>query len=143
MNVFMSYAQTDSEFALALRKAIEDVVGEVTIEDPVMAVEAGEAWAKSVERKLGASDALLVVIPKSGSRGANNVYFETGIARQMRMPILAVMPAEGGSDRVLPTDLAGLLYFDASSDSATEIARRLAPALQSGKARNERIGATF
>lgn len=144
MNVFISYAQADAEFARTLRKAIEEVVGEVTIEDPVLAVEAGEAWAKSIERKLAASHAFLVVLPKAGSRGANNVYFETGVARQMGKQILAIMPAEGGSGRELPTDLAGLLYFDASNDSATEIARRLAPALhQAGNVRIESNGAAF
>lgn len=128
-NIFLSYAMSDQAFARDLGKRIE-ALG-FTVEDPPHTVAVGDVWAEMVSAKIGTSDAVLLIVPSAGSRGANNAFFEAGAARALGKRVFAVLP-ERASARMedVPADISALLVTDAKSQPIDQVARTLAGALK-------------
>ena len=86
---------------------------------------------EAVRKEIEDSDAILAFVPESGRGTANNVFFEIGFARALEKPILAVIPQAENSDtrRELPSDLRGMLVFDAENRTVEAVANTLASTL--------------
>ncbi|MGL5116585.1 MAG: toll/interleukin-1 receptor domain-containing protein [Beijerinckiaceae bacterium] len=128
-SVFLSYSRDDREFAQELAIAFGKLG--VTIYDPSSDVAPGSAWAKMVTDAISGTDATVAILPISGVRGANGVFFEIGAARTLGKPVLAVSPDRStASLREVPSEALDMLVLDARNKSAGVVVETLLHALE-------------
>lgn len=110
-SVFISYSKADQTFVDQLRVKLEALGTRVV--DPRIVLGSGKRWAEMITSELQRSDGIVLIVPQAGSSGANNAYFELGVARALGKPVLAVVP-EQSSDRKkeLPADLVDVAVMD-------------------------------
>ena len=129
MNLFISHALADREFAAELQRGMEKLGA--TVYDPVTEMKAGESLSTAIRQALEDSDGFVFVVPAPGTSGANFAFFEAGAARAMGKRIVAVMPkSEKSRMNELPSDLYGLGVFDASRKAPGDVAASLMNALK-------------
>jgi nucleoside 2-deoxyribosyltransferase len=124
--VFISYSTDDQAFAEDLRRIMESLG--VAVEDPMTSMPSGSEWAKSIRHSLEQADAVVLVVPRAGTRGANNAFFEAGAAHALGKLVLAVVPEQRGL-RELPSDVLNLAVMDASKQPMEAVAKTLVHAL--------------
>ena len=127
--VFLSYAHGDREFARSLAEAIARQG--LAVVDPAIEVESGMEWARQIKAAISDADATIVVLPISGSHGANNIFFELGAARALEKPVFAVSPDRASSEeRQVPSSLIDVLVMDAKNKPPEAVANTLVKALE-------------
>lgn len=127
--VFLSYSAVDRAFADRLGKLMRNLG--VEVEDASSILSSGSEWAESIRSSLEETDAVLLVVPEAGTKGANNAFFEAGAAHALGKLVLAVVPEQRTARlRELPTDLVGFAAIDASSKSLHSVARTLVNAME-------------
>lgn len=121
MKAFISYGRDDAAFAASLLDEIErlGVSGWLDRRD----LRPGENWSGSLRNAIENSDALILVVPETGTSEANTAFFEAGAAKALGKPVLAVMPDARG--RELPVSITDFAIFDASKKPLVDVARSL------------------
>ena len=129
MKIFISYSYADRAFAENLRDRIK-CLG-VSVEDPFLMESSGIEWANSIRASLERADAVLLVVPEAGTRGANNAFFEAGAAHALGKPVVAVVPEQETSRlREMPSDLLNFAVMDASKQPIEAVAKTVVHALE-------------
>jgi len=126
VNLFISYASNDAEYAGTLSKELKRL-GVDVIDWRAMEAEATSDIEASLRKALNDSDALIQIVPETGSRQANAVWFEAGAAKALEKSVLAVMPNSEG--RQSPSSVADFAVFDASKKPVENVAKTLIQAL--------------
>ena len=128
-SVFFTYGRDDKGFAMRLADKMREKGIEVF--DPEIEVTSGEVWAQTVRKAISNANAVVAILPMSGTPGSNNAFFEIGLARTMNKKVLAVTPDRLSSgDRELPQGLLDLLVLDGANKSAETIVDTLSQALR-------------
>lgn len=123
--IFLSYGDSDRDYAERLRNSLTS--SGVDVIDPVTAHESGPEWAEEVRVHLENSDAVLLVVPESGSRHANNAVFEAGAGHALGKTVLGVLP-DSSSTRELPKSVVDVPLTDGRQpvdQIASEVVRLL------------------
>jgi hypothetical protein len=110
MNLFISYALADREYAQELTAALRNKGFEVFRDED--SIVAGEDFGESILSGLRNAELVLFVVPKESGEGRNALY-EVGAAKALGKKIFAVMPhgrASGARDVAL--GLADLIFLD-------------------------------
>lgn len=126
MNFFLSYGRDDQDFAVGLAQELTRLG--VSVFDPRGDIEPGELIQQKLRQMLNDSAAVVLVIPKEGTSGANWAFFEAGAAKTLGKPILMVMA--GGDDRGLPSELMNFICVDARKKPVAEVAKTLVHVLE-------------
>jgi hypothetical protein len=119
MNLFISYALADRNYAQALTAALQSKGFYVFQDDDIAA---GEDFSESILSGLRNAELVLFVVPKESGEGKNALY-EVGAAKALGKKIFAVMPhgrASGARDVAL--GLADLIFLDTSEIEPDRIA---------------------
>ncbi|BBU63417.1 hypothetical protein MSC49_33520 [Methylosinus sp. C49] len=124
MKLFISYSHGDEPFARSLREGLERMG--VCVIDPAISTRPGDSLGQALRQAIDESDAAILVIPESGSNGANLAFFEAGAAKALGKRLFVVMP--GAGDREMPS-IADFAILDASRKSSDEVAKTLVHAL--------------
>lgn len=128
--VFISYSRADRDFSVSFIREIEQLGGSVWFDDKIAP---GDAYEDKLRQAIHESDAFILIVPKEGAHGANNVFFEAGAAKAMRKSIVMVLA--GGGHRELPQELMNFMCLDARNRPVAEVAatlmRSLTPAMAS------------
>ncbi len=128
MRLFFSYSSNDQALADQLRQGFQELG--VEVKDPGFAA-SGTHWAGRVRSSIEESDAVLLIVPRSGAPGANNAFFEVGAAQALGKPVMAVLPEEPAEeDREVPSDLAGQMVLGTSGRPMKSIAASVVSALK-------------
>ena len=129
MKVFISYSHADEAFVQRLRDTMESLGA--TVEDPGLGDSSGSEWASAIRSSLERADAVFLVVPEAGTRGANNAFFEAGVAHALGKQVLAVVPEQRSSRlREFPSDLVGFAVMDASNKPLDTVAKTLLHAIE-------------
>jgi nucleoside 2-deoxyribosyltransferase len=120
MKLFISYSHGDERFASSLREGLERL-GAFVI-DPAASIRPGESLDYMLREAIGESDAAVLIVPETESRGANWAFFEAGAAKALGKPVAVVLPSAG--NRELPT-VADFAILDAAQKSSDEVAKTL------------------
>lgn len=123
--VFLSYGFADRDFAKKLGQGMAE--RGTAIVDPVTSLRSGEAWASLIEAGIQSAHALVLVVPRAGTPGANNAFFELGVAHALGKPVLAVLTDAAADD--LPVHLIDFIIVDASRKSMDAVVETLVHAL--------------
>jgi hypothetical protein len=120
MNVFISHASTDRDYAKALTQALLgkgfDVFGD---EDTIRA---GDNYPDLILDILKNAELVVFVVPKENGEGKNALY-EVGAAKAMGKKIFAIMPlGRGSAGRDVAIGLADLIFLDVSDTQPDKIA---------------------
>lgn len=110
MDLFISYALADREYAQELTAALRNKGFEVFRDED--SIVAGEDFGESILSGLRNAELVLFVVPKESGEGKNALY-EVGAAKALGKKIFAVMPhgrASGARDVAL--GLADLIFLD-------------------------------
>lgn len=124
MRLSISYSKCDELFANSLRRGLERLG--VAVIDPGANIRPGDSFDQGLRNAIGESDAMILVVPESGSSGANFAFFEAGAAKALGKPVFVVMPS--AKDRELPS-VADFAILDAARKSSDDVARSLVHAL--------------
>lgn len=108
--IFVSRGLADREFSMRLERLLADRGLEII--DPGDVLRTGEPWAAFIQSSIESADAFVLVVPKAGMPGANNAFFELGVAHALGKPVLAVLPHSSADD--LPVHLIDFLVVDAT-----------------------------
>jgi TIR domain len=117
-NVFISYSRDDAELAERIRRGLAEAgVATLTADDPP---QSGTEWRKTLVKKIGEADAVVVVVSKSAIENSWTMT-ELGIAWGANKKMIGVLapgehPEELGATplknikllRAVKTDTAGL-----------------------------------
>jgi hypothetical protein len=125
MKAFLSYAHGDAEYAATLRGELERLG--LLIWDPMRDTPPGSNIQENFRQALNDSDALIQIVPQTGARQANNVWFEAGAAKALEKSVLAVMPDSQG--RESSASIADFAVFNASKKPVENVAKTLIQAL--------------
>ena len=131
-SVFISHALSDKVFARGIAEQMREKGIDVYVDD-ASGVGSGEVWARKIEQAIKKCIAVVAVLPITGSPGANNTFFEIGLARAHNKKVLAVSPDRGTSsngERQLPYESLDLLLLDGEKQPPGFIVDTLAQALE-------------
>ena len=131
-SVFISYALSDKAFARGIIEQLREKGIDVFVDDAA-SVGSGEAWARKVGQAIKNCIAVVAILPITGTPGANNTFFEIGLARAYNKKVLAVSPDRGTSpdgERQLPYESLDLLLLDGEKQPPGFIVDTLAQALE-------------
>jgi nucleoside 2-deoxyribosyltransferase len=126
MKAFISYSRNDAAFAASLRNEIERLG--VTAWLDVRDMPPGDSVYDNLRQAIEGSDALILVVPETGTSQANAAIFEAGAAKALGKPVLAVMPDARG--RELPVSVADFAILDALRKPLADVAKSLVHALE-------------
>lgn len=120
MNLFISYAQTDRQYAQELCQAFRSKGFDVfRDEDRVVT---GDKYPDLILDALKNVELVLFVVPKESGEG-KNALFEVGAAKALGKRIFAVMPhGRGSAARDVAMGLADLIFLDVSKTEPEKIA---------------------
>jgi hypothetical protein len=120
MSLFISYAQTGSEYAKKLTQALRGKGFDVFRDDETLI--AGDNYADAILDVLKNAELVVFVVPKENGEGKNALY-EVGAAKAMGKKIFAIMlhgRASAGQDVAI--GLADLIFLDVSDTQPDKIA---------------------
>jgi len=125
LNIFISHAVDDRQFAETLRQALTLTDHPVDVFDPYKDVKVGDDWSAVVEDKIRDSDVFVYIVAGKAGLGKASLY-EVGAAKALGKRIVAVLP---NSSRVANTEVAARLaddlVLDADSKPTSEIVRKI------------------
>lgn len=107
--VFISHGLDDREFAKRLKLGMAE--RGVEIVEASTSLRSGEAWASFIRSGIESANALVLIVPREGTPGANNAFFELGAAHALGKPVLAVLKDATADE--LPVHLIDVLIVDA------------------------------
>jgi hypothetical protein len=125
LKAFLSYTSNDAEYAISLREELERLG--LRICDPVRDITPGGNMLDYFRQALNDSDALIQIVPQTGTSQANTVWFEAGAAKALEKSVVAVMPDSIG--RETSSSVADFAIFDASKKPIENVAKTLVHAL--------------
>jgi nucleoside 2-deoxyribosyltransferase len=123
---FLSYAAQDHSFAIKLR----DTMGKLGVEflDPTEDITPGVDFEQAITRGIEEADAVLLVVPEAGSKGANFAFFEAGAAHALGKRVVGVVP-EQKTRRELPAEVLDFAVMETPRQSIEILAQTLVRAL--------------
>ncbi|MGH9875319.1 MAG: toll/interleukin-1 receptor domain-containing protein [Pyrinomonadaceae bacterium] len=122
--IFISYSNTDSEWARSFADALERHGLRVWLDKSE--IQAGESWREALESGLRESDVVVALINPQTSFKAN-LYFELGAAIGMGKRVVPIVPREMDNSK-LPFELRMRRYLVRESPENT--AEQLADSLK-------------
>jgi len=123
--IFVSHGLADREFSTRLEHILAERGLEIV--RPADVLRTGEPWATLTQSTIASADAFVLIVPKAGTPGANNAFFELGIADALGKPVLAVLPRSSADD--LPIHLIDFLVVDAAGKPMEAVVETLIHAL--------------
>lgn len=119
-NVFLSYGLEDRSFAKQLSQ--EMLARGLVVLDPLAEPSPGDSLAETLRNLMKRADALVAIVPRTGTRGANNVFFEIGAASAIHKPVLGIVPDRSdAAERQIPTSLLDVLVLDAANKPTGQV----------------------
>ncbi len=128
MNVFISYAVGDRDFATNLASSLKErgFASFVSGSD----ARAESKWLDLLKEKVESVDGFILVMPAKTAPSSNNAFFEAGVARALGKSVVVVVPDLEEVDRSnIPVDLADTVIVDAAKKSPKSIADAVAVAM--------------
>jgi hypothetical protein len=120
MNLFISYARTDLDYARELTQALKSKGFDVFRDEDTLA--SGENYADAVLDALKNAELIVFVVPKESGEGKNALY-EVGAAKALGKKIFAIMPhGRGSAGRDVAMGLADLIFLDGSEINPGRVA---------------------
>ncbi len=125
--LFISHVAEDSDYARQLGSLLKERGATIVSE---LDAASGSMCPDALRTQIESATALILVIPSRRAPNRNNVVFEAGAAKALGKPVLAVLPPKNVSAPIdLPTEIAGVLVFDADRRSLDSIADTLLQAV--------------
>jgi hypothetical protein len=119
--VFISYSVKDREFAEKLAAAISERGAEPSLSEHGRIAKID--WLGDLRKKLGNSDAVVLVMPSASAPSANSAFFEAGAARALGKDVIVVIPDRATVDQDnIPLDVATTVVLDASKKPVSSVA---------------------
>ncbi len=128
MNIFISHASTDREFAANLAGSLRERGFASFLSGSE--VRAGSRWLDLLKEKVGSADGFVLVMPAERASSGNNAFFEAGVARALGKSVVLVVPdLEEVDQSNIPVDLADTVIVDAAKKSLKSVVDAVAVAV--------------
>ena len=129
-SVFISYAQADRGYAVAVERALESF-GKIVWSDKRIAT--GADWDSEIQNALRSASAVVLIV-SADSLSSQYVNYELGSAIGAGIPVIPVLVGEVGS---LPKHLQHIQAVDARALDSTSIGSKVAEAVEKLSGRDD------
>lgn len=125
MNIFISHASTDHDFAANLAGSLKERGFASYLSGSE--IHAGSKWLDHLRAAVEKADGFVLVMPTVTASSSNNAFFEAGVARALGKSVVVVVPHLNEVDQSnIPVDLADTVIVDAAKKSLKSVADAVA-----------------
>ena len=126
-NVFISYSNNDADIAKKLKAQLTKQG--ISICPDEYSFKPDKPWENQIKEAIKSASVMLVLVSKNYNE-SSWMWFERGVAYGLRKKIVPVLIEDSVA---VPSDLKGVLYFNAQKASDTEISTNIKKIIETDK----------